>query len=92
MDRVPQLDNMLMRQDDPMGTYLLPAGDARQTMRSLLLRAGRQAATAFAHNSTWCFLVYNIVVNAALYLFYELTPYSATLQAFNRDVLWPWGL
>ncbi len=92
MHCVPQPDNMLMRPYDPMGTCLLAAGDAKQIIRSLLLRAGRRAATTLAPNLTLCALAYNLIANAALYLFYQLTPYSVTLQAFNRDVLWPWGL
>ena len=92
MHSVPQPDNMLMRPYDPMGTCLLAAGDAKQIIRSLLLREGRRAATTLAPNLTLRMLVYNLITNAALYLFYQLTPYSVTLQAFNRDVLWRWGL
>ena len=88
MHSVLQTDNMLMRPYDPMGAYLLAAGDARQIIRPLLLREQKRAATIVAPNLTLCLLAYNLIANAALYLFYELTPYSATLRAFNRDVLW----
>jgi hypothetical protein len=33
-------------------------------------------------------LVYNFLVNSALYLFYQLTPFYESLQAFNSRVLW----
>ena len=92
MHCAPQPDNMLTCPYDPMGTCLLAAGDARQIIRSLLLREGRRAATILAPNLTLCVLAYNLIANAALYLFYQLTPYSVTLQAFNRDVFWPWGI
>jgi len=41
-----------------------------------------------AANFTLRLLVYNLVANAALYLFYQLTPFSPALQAVNRAVLW----
>lgn len=33
-------------------------------------------------------LVYNFLANSALHLFYQLTPFSESLQAFNSTVLW----
>lgn len=39
-------------------------------------------------NFTFRLLVYNLVANAALYLFYQLTPFSPLLQAVNRGLLW----
>jgi hypothetical protein len=33
-------------------------------------------------------LVYNLLANSALYLFYQLTPFSESLQVFNSKVLW----
>lgn len=72
--------------------HSVPQPDNMLKRPSLLLRKGRRAATTLAPNLTLRMLVFNLIANAALYLFYQLTPYSITLQAFNRDVLWRWGL
>jgi hypothetical protein len=45
-------------------------------------------ACVLVANFTLRLLIYNLVANAALYLFYGLTPFFPALQTLNRAVLW----
>lgn len=62
---------------------MVGAWTAATTARERICRA-----CVLVANFSLRLLVYNLVANAALYLFYQLTPFSPTLQAVNRGLLW----
>lgn len=58
----------------------------RQAM--VRIKAGFCAVALCPDNRSPRILVYNFLVNSALYLFYQLTPFFESLQGFNSTVLW----
>jgi hypothetical protein len=60
----------------------------RSVCRPAITKLEIRAAAVLAANLNLRILTYNLVANAALYLFYQLTPFSEGLQTFNRAVLW----
>lgn len=87
-----QPDNMVMSPYDPMGAYLIGAGDALRVIGPAALRERRRAKALLVANLSRRVLVYNLLANSALYLFYQLTVLYDAFQVVSRSAFWrlPW--
>jgi hypothetical protein len=68
-----------------LGAGVQAMGSMQQLSRSLL---DVDTLRLLSGNITLRLLAYNLFANAGLYLFYQMTPFSSTLQKINRMVLW----